>query len=140
MSNSPVITCHKPAPAELNCKPDLTCFEQGCWQEHGNRRLHRSVGKLSGIRGHWISEDCRRAHGGCRVLGKHRAEPVLVALNWQCKRTGASSAEAQALGRFPLLVFRPSRATEKQKWSKAWFHFCPGNICSLCSACTWDVG
>lgn len=105
MSNSPVITCHKPAPAELNCKPDLTCFEQGCWQEQGNRRLHRSASKLSGIRGRQVSEDYKGSHGGCQVLGKHRAEPVLMALRRQSKGIGASSAEVQALGRFPLLVF-----------------------------------
>lgn len=41
----------------------------------------RSASKLSGMRGHQLAEDCRRLHGRChfQVLGKRRAEPVLVA-------------------------------------------------------------
>lgn len=115
MGSSPVSTCHKPAPAELNCKPDLTCFEQGCWQEQGNRRLHRRASKLPRIRGHGVSKDCRRSHGGCQALGKHGTESVLVALSWKRKGVGASSGEAQALGRFSFLIFLLSRMTEKNK-------------------------
>lgn len=117
MSSSPVITCHKPAPAELNCKPDLTCFEQGCWQEQGYRWVRRSASKLSGMRGHQVAEDCRRPRGRChfQVLGKHRAEPVLVAFSWQREGFGASSAGGQALGIFLLAFFHPGRLRRRNE-------------------------
>lgn len=60
MSNSPMIACHKAAPAELNCKPDLTCFEQGCWQEQGSRQVQRIVSTPSGMGG----ADSPRVAGG----------------------------------------------------------------------------